>query len=123
MEEIAISKKTPLLPLASMNENLAVALVKKQLAGIPGVKRVLLFGSRVRGDFHSDSDMDILIVVKDLENKNLIIHTLHDIEIAKDVPLAPVILTYSEYKKNKEMGSGFIRSIEKEGIKLYDSDS
>lgn len=39
--------------------------LKKELAALygPRLKRVLLYGSRARGDFQSDSDYDVLVVL------------------------------------------------------------
>lgn len=72
-------------------ENLAGQL-KTALAEI--VRSITFFGSKVRGDFHAGSDIDILVVVKER--------------------------TYSEYEidMNKQYGSPFVKSIAVEGVAL-----
>jgi predicted nucleotidyltransferase len=40
----------------------AVARIQGVFAGIPEIERVLLFGSRVKGNFRAGSDIDLAIV-------------------------------------------------------------
>ena len=70
---------------------------------------IRLFGSKVRRDFHKDSDRDIFILVKkrtlDIEDVIVEIEVNHD--IAYGLPLSTVLYSLFEYKKNKERGSFF----------------
>ena len=81
---------------------------------------IRLFGSKVRGDFYQDSDIDIFILVK--EKKRVVIEELDEIAanyvLHYDLPLSPVVYDMFEYRKNKELGSFFFESVEKEGILL-----
>jgi len=83
------------------------------------ILEIRLFGSKVRGDFSKDSDVDIFILIK---KKNKIEDKIS--EIAADyffetgIPLSPVIYSLFEYKKNKDLGSFFFENVEKEGIIL-----
>jgi len=80
---------------------------------------ILLFGSKARGDFEKDSDIDIFIVVRkkgDIRDK--ISDIAADYFFEYDVPLAPVVYSLFEYEKNKELGSFFFEQVEKEGITL-----
>lgn len=81
---------------------------------------IRLFGSKVRGDFKEDSDIDIFILVKertlDIEGVIAEIEVNHDIEYG--LPLSTVLYSLFEYKKNKELGSFFFEDVEREGISL-----
>ena len=81
---------------------------------------IRLFGSKVRGDFYQDSDIDIFILIKkktpDVRDKLAEITTNYDIEFG--LPLSPVLYDLFEYQKNKELGSFFFENVEKEGIPL-----
>jgi len=82
--------------------------------------KIRLFGSKARSVTNGESDIDILIVLK---NKNLnilnqIIDILVDIQLKYDANISPVIYTEYEFKMNLEMGSFFIKNVEKEGIPL-----
>ena len=111
----------PMLRFAQKAETDAINQIRQSLRINPEVEKAILYGSRIRGDFHGESDIDILVVVPDIKSKDRIISILHDIEIDYDVPLSPVIMTSREFIMNEKLGSGFIRNIEKEGIVLYDS--
>ena len=82
---------------------------------------IRLFGSKVRGDFKKDSDIDIFILVKertpDIEDIIAEIEVNYDLEYG--LPLSPVLYSLFEYKKNKELGSFFFENVEKEGILLW----
>jgi uncharacterized protein len=46
---------------------------------LPGrVKRVVLFGSRARGEGKKDSDYDVAVMVQDLSNRRSVDHALAD---------------------------------------------
>lgn len=81
---------------------------------------IRLFGSKARGNFKKDSDIDIFILVR---NKGRIRDEITDIAadyfFKTNLPLAPVVYTLFEYNKNKELGSFFFENIEKEGIPLW----
>ncbi len=79
-----------------------------------------LFGSKARGDFDSESDIDILLIVR--EYKNSVIEKIVDAQVdcllEYNANISPVVFSENEYKKNKELGSPFFRNIEQEGTVL-----
>ncbi len=109
----------PSLKLAQKSEIDALESMVKSLSAFSEVEKLVFFGSRVRGDFDVESDMDILIVLTNLEVKERIIAVLHDIELENDMPISPVIFTSKEYEINKRLKSSFVENIEREGILLY----
>jgi predicted nucleotidyltransferase len=110
----------------SKMERKAVDSFVKELEEILGdyILNIRLFGSKVRGDFHRHSDIDIFILVKertsDIEDMVSEIEVNHDIEYG--LPLSTVLYSLFEYKKNKELGSFFFENVEKEGVVLYETD-
>lgn len=106
----------------SKREQKAVKSFVKELREKLGDKiiSIRLFGSKVRGDFKKDSDIDIFILVKertpDIEDIIAEIEVNHDLEYG--LPLSPVLYSLFEYKKNKELGSFFFENVEKQGIAL-----
>ena len=79
-----------------------------------------LFGSKVRGDFLPDSDIDILLVVKKKtpEVRDTIFNILFDIDPYYEFKISPVIYSEFEYQKNRELESTFVETISKEGVML-----
>ena len=64
--------------------------IKIKVLDIEPDAEVFLFGSRARGDSHSDSDWDILILLPDFSNfkiKSIISEKLYDVEIKYSVLL------------------------------------
>lgn len=66
-----------------------------------------LFGSKVRDDFSSDSDIDLLLVVKNKtpEIRETVFTVLFEIDPYYQLKISPVIYSVLEYKRNEEMGS------------------
>ena len=80
---------------------------------------IRLFGSKVRGDFKEDSDIDISILVKKRRGiKDKISDIAADYFLEYNVPLSPVVYSLFEYEKNRKLGSFFFERVEKEGIIL-----
>ncbi|HFA51564.1 MAG TPA: nucleotidyltransferase domain-containing protein, partial [Bacteroidetes bacterium] len=86
-----------------------IADFKKAVSGLYGdrLAKVILFGSYARGDFHEDSDIDFLVLLKDekvkrfseIINMGKVVHPLilkHDIEIS----FHPMSLQYYNSENN-----------------------
>lgn len=85
----------------------------------PGrVRRVVVFGSKARGESTPDSDLDVLVVVgeADWASKSRIRFLGYELALGKDV--VPSILVYSadEFRQRKESRSIFLESIEQTGV-------
>ena len=84
--------------------NEIVALAKKH-----SVEKVILFGSRARGDYHRASDIDLAV-----SGGNIV-------EFALDLEeFTSTLLTYDVVDINKNLQAKFRESIEKEGKYLYE---
>lgn len=82
---------------------------------------VIAFGSRVRGDFHGESDFDLLIIVKE-RNPDVVekvIKVLHEEEEKTGIPFSPVIKHLESFEKEKALNTTFYRNIKREGIVIY----
>lgn len=79
------------------------------LAEKHAVAKVLLFGSRARGDYHRASDIDLAVYGGDVTSFAL------DVE-----EYTSTLLTYDVIDMSKMHQAGFMESIEKEGKVLYE---
>ncbi len=62
-------------------EKLATEKLKNELLKIDGIVKLILFGSKVRGDFSRKSrksDIDILIIIKNLSYKGTVIKCISE---------------------------------------------
>ncbi len=100
----------------------ALGDLKAALNGLLGdrLERFVLFGSRARGDYDPESDVDIAIIVKGLTRdlKKQIIDIVADIEVEHITPLSTVVLSKDEFDHLKERERRIALDIEREGIPL-----
>ncbi|MEW6380192.1 MAG: nucleotidyltransferase domain-containing protein [bacterium] len=81
---------------------------------------IKMFGSKARGDFTQDSDIDILIVVnrKTIAVRDEIYNILFELDPYYEYKISLILFSLYEYKKNEEMKSPFTQHIDHEGINL-----
>ncbi len=91
-------------------------LLKKLL-----LHKMILFGSRARGDATPYSDMDVVVVLDEMANE-------HDIDYVSDcaweagfehgVVVVPIVFTKEEWENSPERYSLLAQAVETEGILL-----
>ncbi|RRA98685.1 nucleotidyltransferase domain-containing protein [Larkinella rosea] len=82
--------------------------------------RIILYGSYARGDYHEDSDIDLLIILKDrkiakLKEINALVSLKYDLMIANNILLSIKAITESDYVNKTNAIYYFIK---REGIVL-----
>lgn len=91
----------------------------KKLCG-DQILKIVLFGSRARGDFDEDSDIDIALIVRELSPKlkDKILDNVAEFELRHDVVLSVIILSEEDFNHLKERERRIALDIEREGIPL-----
>lgn len=81
---------------------------------------IRIFGSKVRGDFDKESDIDILLVIDsdDWHIQDEISKIAANVNIEFNCNVSPVIYTKREHERNKYFRTLFIQEVEKEGVSL-----
>jgi len=79
-----------------------------------------LFGSKSKGKFHDESDIDILIIVNNRNEQilDIISEILLDVELKYDSRLSPVVLTVSEFLQNQKHQTLFFHEVARDGVTL-----
>ena len=100
----------------------AILELKKEILRLAKDAKIIFYGSKVRGNFDDESDIDLLIIVpnltKDLKYK--IIDTATDIELKYDVVFGLVIISEEKYKKsNLFKESLYYENIKVEGLPVW----
>ncbi len=112
-----------------MNTNTHVETIEDQLIDLKknldlslgdSLIRVVLYGSRARGDYDEDSDIDIAIIVLSLskEVKNRIFDIVTEIELKYLRSISSIIFSETEFNNLKERERRIALDIESEGIPL-----
>ena len=84
------------------------------------VARMVIYGSKARGDAHPESDIDVLIIVKN--EVGFLKRSLRHIgyELAATSCAVPSILAYTqdEWQEKKEKGYPFQHTVERDGVSV-----
>ena len=104
----------------SNKETEAINKLKNILLNKYNLIQIKLFGSKGKGNFSTDSDIDLLIVLDNYDwNKEFEIYEIcFEIGLEYDVLLSPVIFSQKELDDNLIKITPFYKVITKEGILL-----
>lgn len=99
--------------------------LKNELIKLYGIslKNIILFGSYARGDYDTESDIDIMILL-DLNDReqskyrSILVEKTTDISIKHDVLISVLDNNYDDFNKRTSYVP-FYKNVIQEGIKLY----
>jgi predicted nucleotidyltransferase len=110
-----------MVPGSSLAQNPLFKELKENLQALAGDRlRMFLFGSRARGDYDDDSDIDVAIIVRNLngELKDQILDEVADIELKYLTPLSTMVISEDDFDFLKKRERRIALDIEREGIPL-----
>jgi predicted nucleotidyltransferase len=102
-----------------MNEQELLDRVSKVIVENAQPRRIVLFGSRARGNSKPDSDFDLLIIVPDGSCTEEIDRQIRRRLIDPDVSYDILVLTESGYRDKSREGWLLFAEIERDGKILY----
>lgn len=85
------------------------------------VHRLILFGSRARGDADSHSDMDVIVVLGSKRNRELrdfVSDCAWEAGFEHGIVVVPVLFSQEEWETGPERFSLLAQAVESEGIAL-----
>lgn len=94
--------------------------IKQSVISIDENAEVILFGSRARGDYHDESDWDVLVLIdrnqNDREYKRKIRHALLSLEIKHGIVITTLIRNRIFW--NNTSVTPFYKEVQKDGMLL-----
>ncbi len=83
-------------------------------------EKIVLFGSFARGDFHENSDIDLIIILDTQRRPIDRIGEVLSLIDAEEFDVEPHVYTPPEYESLKHQGALLIEAAEREGKVLYE---
>ena len=85
------------------------------------VMLVVLFGSKVRGDFDEESDVDVLVVVQngDWRFRDTVALTAFEPMLEHDIVITPLVIDLEHYQWLQRYQAPLYRNIRSEGVDLW----
>lgn len=101
-----------------MSNDVLFAEIRRRLAVLDPV-RVVVFGSRARGDDRPESDVDLIVVLhgggSPGERGVVVRRLLRDLAVPKDI----LVYTSEEYARYRAYPSSVVHAADREGIVLH----
>lgn len=97
-----------------------ITRIRTRVKEIDPAADVILYGSRARGDYHPDSDWDILILVDkkaDLDYERLFRHKLYDLELEIGEAFSITVYNKNDWKSRFWM-TPLYHNVSREGIRI-----
>ncbi len=115
-----VSTTSPDVALARLAEDDRQAVVRfrhelRALLG-PRLRDLRLYGSKVRGDDHDESDIDMLVLVDSYDGT--LGRAISDLAYSIDTWLAPNVVAFDAYHAPSSRVTGFYQELRKESVKL-----
>lgn len=114
---VEIVRKQPYL---NYNEQRALeSIIERMVSGHPLVKEIVLYGSKARGDFMDESDIDLLFITDRIltrAEKFEISDAVYEAEVENDVVVSVVFVEAGNFWM-KDLP--FLKQVQREGIKLW----
>jgi len=88
------------------------------------LEKVFLFGSYARGDYDEESDIDVMLLVRDSDAEikkmdRILINATGDIDLAHSLLLSPIIVNCDRFYRYMN-DLPFYRNVLQEGVILYE---
>ena len=82
------------------------------------IKTILLYGSKARGDYHKESDIDVMILIDegDFKVRDQIAGIAYDIFLKHEVLISPLVINTKEYRLLNRWQTSFFKNTKKDGI-------
>jgi predicted nucleotidyltransferase len=102
------------------NEQIGIEGITSELTEkYPFIKKIILYGSKARGDFSEDSDIDLLFVIDQEITRSVkfeIYDIIHKYELDNDIVVSAIFVSESDFNTKLSL---LLKGVKKEGITLW----
>jgi predicted nucleotidyltransferase len=109
------------LTFLTSEEKIAISILKERLKMEFNVVKLILFGSKARGDYTEHSDVDLLVLVNEPSTHEAK-EKLSDVQFAtimeQDAPLMSILENYNNWITEVNVSLPLNDNIESEGIEI-----
>jgi predicted nucleotidyltransferase len=109
------------IPALTEDEKRAISIFKKKIRKALSLRKLILFGSKARGDYTEDSDVDLMLLVEEPYSSDLR-KNVSDLEwesiMEVDAPLTSKVYNYHDWVNNNNIWTPLKDNIIKEGIEI-----
>lgn len=110
------------IPLNYNEQTGLKGIIEELTKKYPFIKKIILYGSKARGDYLEESDIDLLFII-DYEvphfSKMEISDIIYNHELANDIVVSAIFVTESEFSKSISL---FLRKVKEEGIIIWSKE-
>jgi uncharacterized protein len=93
----------------------------KRMVACCSPQRIILFGSYARGEAGEESDVDLLVLFPDLDDRRDVVTRLYDSVNRMDLPKDIVASTVAEYERYKDVANTIYNAAAEHGVVVYES--
>jgi predicted nucleotidyltransferase len=85
------------------------------------IQHVILYGSKVRGDFDSESDIDLFVVFRELDqsHEDILTRLTLAVDLKYDVLLSDFLVDQARFKRMAEIREPLYQDLTTEGVDLW----
>ena len=94
--------------------------IVRHIREVVSPKKIVLFGSRARGDGDEDSDYDLLIVKDEVRSRSEVTHKIRVALMALPIFADVVVRSAEEDRNFQQIRVGFQKRLMEDGVVLYE---
>ena len=94
--------------------------IVRHIREVASPRKIVLFGSRARGDGDEDSDYDLLVVKDKVKSRSEEAHQINVALLALPIFADVVVRSAEEDRKFQQIRVGFQKSLREDGVVLYE---
>ena len=93
-------------------------VLAEQFPGL--VERIIIFGSKARGTATPDSDLDVLLIIRegDWRSKDALAAPGYDLVIGTDVVPSILVYTTQEWEDRRQLRAPFWQAVDRDGVRV-----